>query len=103
MEDIAEEGREEENYEHLRKRLSEFHYTLLGEAGDGRLSSKQKNKGFNAPPALGDTENATPGEEPPAAAAAPTAAASVDTAAAASETLLTPQPPAGKSAGGGGR
>ncbi len=101
MEDIAEEGREEENYVHLRKRLSKFHCTLLGEAGDGRLSSKRKNKGFDAPPALGDAENAIPGEEPPAAAAAPTAAASVDTAASASETQPTPPLPAGKRAGGG--
>ena len=96
MGDIAEEGREEENYEHLCKRLSEFHCTLLGEAGDGRLSSKRKNKGFDAAPALGDAENATPGEEPPAAAAAPTAAAAVDAAPAASETPLTPPTPAGK-------
>ena len=75
----------------------------LGEAGDGRLSSKQKSKGFDAPPALGDAENATPGEEPPTAAAAPTAAASVDTAAAASETPPTPPLPAGKRASGGWR
>ena len=57
---------------------------------------KRKNKGLNAPPALGDAENATPGKEPPAAAAAPTAAAAVDAAPAASETQLTPPPPAGK-------
>ena len=101
MEDIAEEGREEENYENRRKRLSKFHCTLLGEAGDGRLSLKRKNKGFDAPPALGDAENATPGEDPPAAAAAPTAAATVDAAAAASETQPTLPPPAGKHASGG--
>ena len=103
MEDITEEGREEENYENRRKRLSEFHCTLLGEAGDRRLSSKRKSKGFDAPPALDDAENPTPSEEPPAAAAAPTAAAAVDSAAASSETPPTPPPPACKRAGGGRR
>ena len=103
MEDIAEEGREEENYENRRKRLSEFHCTLLGKAGDRRLSSKRKNKGFDVHPALGDAENATPGEDPPAAAAAPTAAATVDAAVAASEIPLTPPPPAGKRASSGRR
>ena len=72
-----------------------------GEAGDRRLSSKRKSKGFDAPPALDDAENPTPSEEPPAAAAAPTAAAAVDSAAASSETPPMPPPPAGKRAGGG--
>jgi hypothetical protein len=38
MEDINAEGTEEDNYENLRERLSEFHGTMLGvdgEAGGG--------------------------------------------------------------------
>ncbi len=108
MEDTTAEGKEKDNYENLRERLSEFHGTMLGvdgeagEAGDRRLSSKRKSKGFDVPPALDDAENPTPGEEPPAAAAAPTAAAALDGAAASSETPPTPPPP-GRRAGGGRR
>jgi len=46
MEDTTAEGKEEDNYENLRERLSEFHGTMLGvdgvsgEAGDRRLPSK---------------------------------------------------------------
>ena len=103
MGDIAEEGREEENYKNLCKQLSEFHCTMLGVdsalgvAGDRRLPSKQKSKGFDSPPAVGDAENPTPGEEPSAAAPL----ASADGAAAASETPPTP-PPARRGAGGRG-
>jgi hypothetical protein len=72
-----------------------------GVAGDRRLPSKQKSKGFDAPPAVGDAENPTPGDELPAAAAA--APAPANCAAAASETQPTLLPPAGKRAGGGRR
>jgi hypothetical protein len=72
-----------------------------GVAGDRRLPSKQKSKGFDAPPADGAAENPTPGEEPSAAAAAPPASA--DGAAAASKTPPTPPPPAGKRASRGPR
>ena len=41
-----------------------------GVAGDRRLPSKQKSKGFDAPPAVGDAENPTPGEEPSSSAPA---------------------------------
>ncbi len=70
MEDIAEEGRKKENYDNLCKRLSEFHCTMLGmdgasgEAGDRRLSAKQKSKSFDVPPAVADAEPALDGEEP---------------------------------------
>ena len=112
VEDITAENREEENYESLRKRLSEFHCTMLGvdgasgETGDRRLSSKRKSRSLEAPPALGDAENPHPGEEPPAAAAAPPAptnGAGPGGASAASETPPTPPPPAGKRGGGGRR
>ena len=109
VEDIAEEGREEENsgYNHLRRRL--FHGTMMlgvdgasGEAGDRRLSSKRKSKGFDAPPAVkvGNAENETPYVEPPAPAAALQAAPAAEGAAAASGTQPTPLQPASKSAGG---
>ena len=58
-----------------------------------------KGKGFDAPPAVGDAENPTPGEELPAAATA--APAPANGAAAASETQPTPPQPAGKRTGGG--
>jgi hypothetical protein len=78
----------------------------LGEAGDRRLSSKRKSKGFDAPPAVGDAENETPTVEPPAPAAAPQAAPAAEGAAAASArpsgTPPMPQPeqPASKRASG---
>ncbi len=81
MENITAEGKEEDNYENLRERLSKFHGTMLsvdgvsGEAGDRRLPLKRKSKGFDAPPAVDDAENPTPGEEPFTAAAAPPASA----------------------------
>ena len=109
VEDITAEGREEENYENLRKRLCEFHCTMLGvdsasgETGDRKLSSKRKSRSLEAPPALGDAEP-PPGEAPPAAAAAPPAPADgAGAAAAASEEPPTPPPPAGRRAGGGRR
>ena len=108
MEDITAEGREEDNYENLHKRLSEFHCTMLGvdgasgETGDRKLSLKRKSRSLEAPPALGDAEDPPPGEEPPAAAASPSAPANgAGGASAASETPPTPPPPAGKRAGGG--
>ena len=105
MEDITAEDKEEDNTTRTFARgcPSSTMLGVDGVAGDRRLPSKQKSKGFDAPPALGDAENATPGEDPPAAAAAPTAAATVDAAAAASETPPTPPPPAGKRASGGRR
>ena len=75
MEDIAEESREEETYENLRKRLSvpvtvrvplRIHYTMLGVDG-----AKEKSKSFDAPPAVGDPEHPDAGQEPQASAAAP--------------------------------
>jgi hypothetical protein len=110
LHDIAEEGKEDENYEILRKRLTEFHCTMLGvdgatgEAGDRRLSGKRKSKGFDEPPAVGDAD--PPGQdplpnaqEPPAAAAAPAPDPAAAGAAAASEEPPTPPPPAGKRGG----
>jgi len=109
VEDITAEGREEDNYENLRKRLCEFHCTMLGvdgasgETGDRKLSSKRKSRSLEAPPALGDAEP-PPGEAPPAAAAAPPAPADgAGAAAAAAEEPPTPPPPAGRRAGGGRR
>jgi hypothetical protein len=100
VEDITAEDKEEENYENLRKRLCEFHCTMLGvdgasgETGDRKLSSKRKSRSL---------EDAEPphGEEPPAAAAAaPAPADGAGAAAAASEAPPTPQP---TRRGGGGR
>jgi hypothetical protein len=109
VEDIAAEGREEDNYENLRKRLCEFHCTMLGvdgasgETGDRKLSSKRKSRSLEAPPALGDAKP-PPGEAPPAAAAAPPAPADgAGAAAAASEEPPTPPPPVSKRGGSGRR
>ena len=93
VEDITAEGREEENYENLRKRLCEFHCTMLGvdgasgETGDRKLSSKRKSRSLEAPPALGDAEQPH-GEEPPTTTEAPPAPA--DGAGGAAEAPPTP-------------
>ena len=76
---------------------------VSGEAGDRRLPSKRKSKGFDAPPAVGDAENETPDVEPPAPAAASQAAPAAEGAAVACGTPPTPQLPASKRAGGGRR
>ena len=73
-----------------------------GEAGDRRLSSKQKSKSFDVPPAVADGGPEADGEEPPAPPAAPPAAPAQGPATA-SETPPTPQPPAGERPGGGRR
>ena len=109
MEDITAEAKEEDNYKNLHERLFEFHGTVLSvdhvsrDAGDRRLPSKRKSKGFDVPPAVGDAENETPDVEPPGPAAAPQAAPAAEGAAAASCTPPTLQPPATKGAGGGQR